>query len=93
MEEKKLIKVVQKKFWCEFCKIDFVDYDFLVMYILNYILFEENEKEKREGLFMIKVLLQFNIWEVLRKFVFYNEFLDLLLDLVRKREILLLSVF
>lgn len=92
-EEKKSTKAAQKKLWCEFCKIDFVDHDSLAMHILNHTLSEVNEKEKREGSPMIKASPQFNIWEASRKFASYNELPDSPLDLVRKRETLPSSAF
>jgi uncharacterized C2H2 Zn-finger protein/antitoxin component of MazEF toxin-antitoxin module len=41
-------KVENKKLWCEYCKIEFVDHDSLAMHILNHTLSEVNEKQKKE---------------------------------------------
>ncbi|XP_048729861.1 zinc finger protein Pegasus-like [Ostrea edulis] len=41
-------KMENKKLWCEYCKLEFVDHDSLAMHILNHTLSEVNGKEKKE---------------------------------------------
>lgn len=89
VSEEKASTKGQKKLWCEFCKLEFVDHDSLAMHILNHTMSEVNEKEKKEESPMTQSTPRLSIWENSKKITTLNEQPELPLNLVRKRECML----